>query len=224
MDENLDTIMESASQMLAQMDYLACEARCLEALHIARSQKNWSYYCRILLPLQEARRQRRMIAAEGAIRIGSASLEGDMPEWLETHQVGCFVLTAPHSTDMARQLEAFARVGRKFCNVLFAEVTPAEGDWTLRSHAGPEVVCDVPAPPAEMVDRWLVDDKKVSGTFSAADWFIDASESLGDAALATVNDSLTGEARVLALDRCLEVFNDHEILHQKLAAAARSLV
>ena len=53
----LNPIMEAASKSLAQMDYLACEDGCLRALLFAREQRDWPYYARILLPLQEARRR-----------------------------------------------------------------------------------------------------------------------------------------------------------------------
>ena len=69
---DVDAIMEDASQALSRMDYLSCETFCLKALSLARRAKRWPVYARILLPLQETRRQRRMIAAAGVIRLGSA--------------------------------------------------------------------------------------------------------------------------------------------------------
>jgi len=66
----LDALMEDASRALAEMDYLTCESLCLKALAAAREDGNWAYYKRILLPLQEVRRQRRMIAADGDVVLG----------------------------------------------------------------------------------------------------------------------------------------------------------
>src|SRR5690606_32298089 len=74
MTQLINDIMERASQSLATMDYLASERDCLEALALARSQQDWRLYAAIILPLQECRRQRRMIAADGWVMLGSSSL------------------------------------------------------------------------------------------------------------------------------------------------------
>ena len=119
----LDAMMEAASQALARMDYLVCESHCLDALAIARQRQDWPYYARILMPLQEARRQRRMIAAEGVIRLGTANLDGDPSAWLEQMRVGptqaeiagCIVLTQPHGADDARRLAQTVRQQRVVC-------------------------------------------------------------------------------------------------------------
>ena len=65
MPNDLNTTMEHASAALQSMDYAACEAGCLTALAMAGNARRWSDYARILLPLQESRRQRRMIAVDG---------------------------------------------------------------------------------------------------------------------------------------------------------------
>jgi len=224
----IDPIMERASESLAKMQYLDCESLCVEALTIARDAKQWVAYCRILLPLQEARRQRRMIAADGAIRLGSKTLAGSPSDWLALQPEGCIVLTSPHDADVAKQLLSAARQQQLYAQVLLAEATD-DVNWEIKSIASPEVSITMPAPPTAAQDRWLQPDvadgvKKGSGVFSAADWFVDATEALGDAALQSVDKSLTGEAKVAAIEQCLEVVTDHEILHQRLADAARELI
>ena len=57
MTATLDDQMETASQALAELDYARCEALCVKALEQARKQSDWVMYQRVLLPLQEARRQ-----------------------------------------------------------------------------------------------------------------------------------------------------------------------
>ncbi|MCE9589664.1 MAG: hypothetical protein K8S99_03980 [Planctomycetes bacterium] len=224
MPATLDDIMENASAALVKMDYLGCESLCLEALARARRERGWAYYTRILLPLQEARRQRRMIAAEGVIRLGTATLTGAPADWLRETPSGATVVTHPHTADTARALDELARAQRLHVEVLFAD-SDAAATWRLRSFRGPAVTREVPAPPPEWRDRWIKPGKTTPGNArTPADWFIDATEALGDAALVCIDGkTLAPEQRLEALEACLEVVTDHEIIHQRLGDAARSL-
>jgi len=214
--DKLDEIMEQASQALADMDYLACEALCVQALTEAREQKRYRYYARVLLPLQEARRQRRMIAAQGEVLLGGTAggtaggaAEGiDWDAWLAEDKPGCLALTHPNTVEDAKALAERAREQGRFVEVLFADNQPDTAKWLLRAYEGPEVSCEVDAPTESQ---------------APSQWFLNATEKLGDAALSTVDETLTGEARVEALEARLRVFPDHELLHQHLAQAARAV-
>ncbi|MEX0654132.1 MAG: hypothetical protein WD534_00040 [Phycisphaeraceae bacterium] len=236
MDEQLDQLMERASQALVRMDYLTCEALCLEALTKARQQAAWAYYARILLPLQEARRQRRMIAAEGVIRLGTGGLEGSPDDWLNARQAGaCIVVTPPHTADHARALDDAARQARRHVEVLYADTTDTDGagdTWAVQSFRGPAVRTDVPAPPRSWRDQWLAGDAgpagdsgdaRMASAATPADWFLDAAEQLGDAALAQVSADAPPAERLAELEQRLDVVSDHEILHQRLGDAARAM-
>jgi hypothetical protein len=222
----LGSIMESASRALAHLDYLGAEAQCLEALALARGQRDWATYARVLLPLQEVRRHRRLIAAEGVVRLGTPSLPGDPLSWLDGLKTGCFVLTHPHRAQAARILVQAVRDHRLFVEVLLADNPATDQRWTLRSFAGLEVTCPMPAPPADWIDRPLRSPPprpNPPGPWPRpADWFIDATEALGDAALAHVPPGLDPAARIAALERCLDVVSDHELIHQRLWDAARA--
>ena len=234
--DELDVLMERASKALAEMDYRQCEALSLDALAQARRQGDWPFYARVLLPLQESRRQRRMIAADGGIRLGTGSMEGEPDDLLVAIGDGCVVLTRPHDAAAARAL-ADAATRRKRCVlVLLADNEADAAVWTMRSFRGPDVACDRPAPANELVDRWWpVEADKVGGdeagikahqqqvnrAAQAADWFLSAAEALGNAALAKVAGKLRCPERVEALEQCLQVVTDHEILHQRLGDAAR---
>lgn len=225
MPAELDDIMEQASVALAKMEYLTCESLCLTALSRARGSGNWGYYARILLPLQEARRQRRMIAAEGVIRLGTATLTGQPADWLRDARAGCVVVTHPHKADTAHALNEAARKQRLYVEVLYAGNAIDAPKWVLRSFRGPSVVCEVAAPPREWLDRWLAPGGNgvPRGDRTPADWFIDATEAMGDAALGQLPSTLSPSERLAALEACLDVVTDHEIIHQRLGAAARSL-
>jgi len=250
--EKLGAMMEAASQALARMDYLVCESHCLEALAMARQRQDWPYYARILMPLQEARRQRRMIAAQGVIRLGTMSLQGEASAWLghmragntQGDIAGCIVLTQPHTGDHARRLAQAVRRQGLCVEVLLADNPVTAKQWTLRAYDGPDVDCTRPAPPAGWLDRWLgfQDGQQASGddtaergwdqpigdvarsTYRPVDWFLDGAEALGDAAIAQVQIPLGDPQRIGALERCLNVVTDHEKLHQALEEAARVAV
>lgn len=238
--------MERASVALARMDYLTCEELCVEALGEARRVGDWPYYARILLPLQESRRQRRLIAAEGTIRLGTAGLDNDPARWLAEFEMGCVVVTHPHEASTAARLWSLVRERRLYIEVLYADNDSGSPWWRVSSFRGLPVQVSFPAPRAQWVNCWLrpgadggtrpaVPDRtgrrakgwiSSGGTCESAsggDWFLDACEALGDAALGLVEPTLTGVERVEALERCLEAAGDHEILHQRLAEAARTI-
>lgn len=229
MSEAIDRLMESASQALADMDYLTCEANCLEALAQARADNDWSYYARILLPLQEARRQRRMIAAEGRVRLGSAMLDGSPETWLQQIDTGCIALTRPHTPEDAARLRKLARDQRFYVEVLYADNTSDEPRWTLQSTANISAEKAMPAPRRDWVEKWLSNldqqkmDQATTGSATPSDWFLDAAEALGDAAMAGLNEESGLRSQLAYLESCLEIVTDHEILHQRLGKLAREL-
>ncbi len=93
----IDDIMEAASRALERTDYLESERLCLQALAMAHEQRDFDTYARILLPLQECRRQRRQLAADAGVFV----LAGDKlspVQILERHPVGCLMLVDPPYT------------------------------------------------------------------------------------------------------------------------------
>ncbi len=226
---SLDLIMESASDALARMDYLTCESLCEQALALARAGDNWAYSGRILLPLQEARRQRRMIAAEATIRLGTANLAGDPENWLSQLEAGCVVVTHPHGRQEAARLHQAARKQRLWIEVLFADSRTDEAMWTVRTFTGPDVSCRMTAPRPEWRNVWLARETKPVGTKKSSlspgatpgDWFLDAAEKLGDAMMAAA-DAGPPRQRIEALEQCLLALPSHELLHQRLGDAVRA--
>ena len=227
MPRTLDHIMEDASTALVKMEYLTCEALCLEALVEARRRGEWEYYARVLLPLQEVRRQRRIIAAEGVIALGVNATDPSIRTKIESLTSACIVLIKPSTVADAIALTARARQERKYLEVLFADNDVADKTWTIRAFAGSAVSCNLPTPPHQWIGRFFhPGEVKVTAdtsTDTPGAWFVHATECLGDAALAAVSPKLTGAAKVAALEHCLEVITDHEIIHQRLADAARAL-
>lgn len=229
MNQTINQIMERASQSLAKMDYLAGERDCLEALALARQSGDWNLYAAIILPLQECRRQRRMIAADGWVLLGTQSID-DLAS-LVSRGPGCVLVTQPHHSMHAKRLVDHVLTQQQYMEILFADSDPAHDTWTLLAPAGPMVVLDMPAPPAAWRNRFLSPDEPWPGKQPAkgvpprpGDWFIDATEALGDAALAKVKAPLGSLERITQLEAALQVVMDHEFLHQALAQAARAMV
>lgn len=174
----IDQIMERASAKLMAMEYLACEALCEEAMAMARSAGDFDRYARILLPLQEARRQRRQAAVDaGVVVLNGPRMSAD--EILRTHKQGCLMLIGPpYAADDEKAVRNLARE-----RGLLLEVVVMDGS-ALRA-------C-----------------------------FEQQMEREGDAAVAAVALGLPVEQEVRAMEQVLERVGDHEIAHQRLAAAA----
>jgi hypothetical protein len=221
-------LMEQASEALAKLDYLECESLCLRALAKAREEKNWPEYGRILMPLQECRRQRRMIAAEGVVRLGTAGLLFDAQAWLAQLPAGCIVVTRPHRLEQAAALLRAARQGRRCVEVMYADNDAAAACWRLRPITGADLICEVAGPPAAWTNQWISPPTGEESpppaprsSASCADWFLDAAERLGDAVLDSVTTT-DARQRVAQLESCLDAAPDHEILHQRLWDAVKA--
>lgn len=250
----IDSIMEEASAALVKMDYLTCEDLCQKALAEARAGHDWAYYARVLLPLQESRRQRRMIAADGDVRLGTAGLAPPASAWVAGRRAGCIIVTDPHAEHEARALVAAAAADKRWFEVLLAD-TRDGNRWTVRSFAGPSVKIAIDAPPSAWINRW-VDAGHINAEASRpcfqggppsiasqpgsprhprgqkrppsnpartpADYFLDAAEKLGQAALDGVT-ATRGSDRLAQLETCLAVVTDHENIHQALWRTAHDL-
>ena len=239
--------MEHASRLLVEMRYAEAEHACAAELAHARADADWARYSRILLPLQEARRQRRMAAAEARVHFVPMGNIATPP--IPGITTGCVCMTTPEfDADSEADAHAFAthhdREGHHV-QVLLAQpgagaAAGAGGHWRVRSFgmdgAAEPFEADVPAPPAAFLEAGHVDGDAASidaeeRPMTAGHWFIAATESLGDAGLATCRarvDPRDDGARVTPADldhaaAVLGAAGDHELLHQHLAALAGRL-
>ena len=228
--------MERASRELVAMDYLACEADCLEALGLARAEGDFTAYRRVLRPLQEARRARRMLAADAAVWIGPPPPEAEdgasQPARVIASGAGCCCVSNGPAAATARL--ARAREEALHAEVLVGE--PVAEDPTRWAVAAPPAAggpadrglfpTGVAAPPEAMLGVALhPDDAAAGGGITPRHWFIEASEAVGDAALAwasSVAPAATLE-RLAGLETAVAAVGDHELLHQALADTAAAL-
>ena len=211
----LDDQMQTASQALAEMDYARCEALCLEALAQAREAEDWVAVRRVLLPLQEARRQRRQKAIDGWITLGQNRDEVD------DRSHGCVVFTRPVTTERVASFDAAMRASVLPVEVLYADNNASSEAWRITTFSGPRVTASVPAPRCEWIGQTINAQQTAPPT--PAHWFMQASEELGNAALASITEPPGTVEYFDALANALAAVGDHEILHQRLADAAKAL-
>ncbi|QQE12401.1 hypothetical protein JD969_02695 [Planctomycetota bacterium] len=225
MPNNLDQTMEQASQALAQTDYLLAESLCLEALAAAKQAEDWNYYARILLPLQEARRQRRIIAADGIIQLGTTKYHGPhLQEWLTQNNAGCIIITSPCKEQDAADLLAQARNQKLHVEVLYAQVD--DDNWTIRIPNYPSIEFTTPAPPPAWCNKpipaaMIPESGHSIYANGPAGLFLYICEQLGNVAIDSLPSDLNHTDRIQALEQHLHAIGDHEFLHQQLTTAAK---
>jgi len=200
--EKIDAVMEEASAALARGEYFACESKASGALELAHASQDWDRMARILMPLEEARRQKRLEAADSGFvrRIDSVD------ELLELGEIeaGCWLLEPLIVAAHGREFRARADAAGVPVIVIVREPETQLGEWPLAT-IGPVVVRARVAPVEE----------------PTPEWFLEAAEALGEEAIDSVEADLEPEARIDRLYERLQAVRDHDELHQALAEACR---
>ena len=155
MPATLDQQMETASQALAELDYARCESLCVDALTQAREADDWVMYQRVLLPLQEARRQRRQAALDGPILLGTPMDQDDLAMQITGIEQGCVVFTWPCTAADASVISETVRASKRPIELLFADNASDNTTWRVTSLMGPDLSVDVPAPQTDWAGQWV---------------------------------------------------------------------
>ncbi|MBK7404040.1 MAG: hypothetical protein IPJ41_05275 [Phycisphaerales bacterium] len=215
----IDGLMERASVALGEGAYAEAERLAQRCLRSARAWLDFVRMARIVLPLQEARRQIR----EQAMDAGPVALvrtPGDVPRPLRR---GCYLLQPPMIGRDGRSLrETAARKAVPVC-VLAREPLMRSGQWPVVA-VGPLVVrvrVDPPWP-VERVEQSMSKDR--DDRLPPREWFASTSEALGDAAIARLVPGDHPHYRVDDLLDFLDAHPEHEKLHQELEAACRAAI
>jgi len=201
----IDTLMEHAGAALAEGDYFGAESSALEALDLAHASQDWDRMARLLLPLEEARRQRRLEAAEAGVAGRVDSVEA--LQEIDPITPGCWLLEPMTVGAHGRDFRAAADAQRVPVVVIVREPETQLGAWPI-AILGPVVVRTKVEPPE---------------TLDVA-WFLAAAEALGDEAIENVPADLEPETRINRLMDRLGAIRDHDELHQALAEACRDAV
>jgi len=226
--QTIQDIMELASRDLAEMRYLDCESKCLEALELAISTERWNTVARIVLPLQEARRQRRMIAAEAGLWVMPVDWQDSLDDAMDGREAGCLWV---HDQELAQAWQTSVRERGWMAEVLWGQVSD-ESVWQVTTLGHALITAEVPGLANSCWGKWMAQGSSlwsadvVAGEASMptpGDWYVGAIEALGDAVLSGVDSEMGSRDRVDALLSGLELVPDHELLHQGVAEACRML-
>ncbi len=216
----IDRLMEQASVALETTAYFEAERLCVRALARAHGAGDYDRMRRILLPLQEARRQKRLAAADAGFRTILASHD-QVPRPL---RAGCYLVQPPLIGIDARALRESADAQGVAALFVTREPLTRDGRWpivaigqvmtrALRARVAPPW-------PLERLDAGVTRDRV--GPDHApppVEWFLSAAEALGDTAIAMVREKDPAPWQVEDLMEFLAAHPDHEKLHQRLAEA-----
>ncbi|MBL0920633.1 MAG: hypothetical protein IBJ10_00735 [Phycisphaerales bacterium] len=199
--QKIDEKMERASEALEATRYFECERLCIEALRSAHSLHDFDRMARILMPLEESRRQKRL-----------AALDADRVEVLKALspelklRPGCYMLEPPDCVGVdGRALREMANAQEVPVLVVVREPLTRAGLWPLVA-VGPVTV--------------RVRTRPSKGL--TPEWFADALEALGDVSLEAVDWTAPSDITVGELVDRLETCPEHDLLHQRLADACRA--
>ncbi|MCC6677365.1 MAG: hypothetical protein IT436_09490 [Phycisphaerales bacterium] len=217
--------MERASTALVRTDYFGAERACLRALLKAVAAADWERAARVCMPLQEARRQKRMLAIDATGPGGARLVSRAEPVTAKTGP-GCWLFQPPLVALDARRFREAADQREIPVFVMTREPMTRAGEWPVVAVVGQLSVRVRIAPPPGV--------RPAPGGMSAAhptgdevagpvpiEWFTAAAEALGDSAIARLNPEDPAAHRALDCIDFLDAFPDHEKLHQRLEIECR---
>lgn len=200
--EKIDSLEEQACAALKKTNYFECERLAQEAIERAHRAADYQRMTRLLMPLEESRRQKRLQAID-------AGVSGRLDERVDSEfqlTTGCWLIEPPLVGADGRELRRQADESHTPILLLVREPTTQLGAWPIVM-IGVKTIRAYVEPPAKAPD---------------VAWFVRAAEALGDAAIEAVDPGRAPETQV---DRLFEYFctlRDHDGLHQSLAQACAS--
>jgi hypothetical protein len=204
---SIDELMEKASAALLATDYFKVEDLCQKAMNKARRARDFERLGRIVLPLQEARRQRR----HEAFDTGHRQVLSRLADLKKVHPAGVYLLRPPIIGVEARIVRDVARRKKVPLAVLVREPRTASGMWPL--------VLTVPERSIRIQVAAPVTDEDTPPT---AEWFMANIEALGDAAIRSLNPKDPAQWRVDDLLEFIDALPEHEKLHQRLTQECKA--
>ena len=203
----VDDLMQKASKALLDTSYFEAERLCCEAVMVARRANDFERMSRIVLPLQEARRQNRHLAMDSGYCVSISEL----PKTAEALHAGCYLLRPPLIGAQARELRALLDGACIPAVVLTREPRTSQGKWPIVA-----VAIDRSFRTQVAVPR-TGDAEVAENAAPEAGWFMQAIELLGDVAIAKLKESDPAVFRVDDLWEAMVALPEHEKLHQRFA-------
>jgi hypothetical protein len=203
--KQIDVLMEQASDALSKTAYFQAEHLADQALRQARQVEDFGRMARIILPLQEARRQRLQQATEtGDVVVLDTPVADD-----QAIDPGCYLVRPPLVGADARRFRLAAFEQEAPVVVVCREPTSKLG------------LCPIVAISPGVTVRTKVDQPDDEDQPDLA-WFLEALEELGDFAIRTIDPEMALVKRVDALMARLDAVPEHELLHQELEEACHA--
>ena len=199
----IDELMDQASEKLARTKYFEAEKLAAEALQLARQADDFDRMARIIMPLQEARRQ-RTLRALATKKVTVIEVEEDIPT--TKIKPGCYLFQPMLVGADARRFRQAALEAQVPVAVLTREPMTQ-----LRMQP---VVAISPG----LTIRAKVDPPK-NREQPEIEWFVRAMEDLGDWAVGTIDPEMEVTRRIDTLLTRLDAHPEHEGLHQAVRAA-----
>jgi hypothetical protein len=200
--QTIDDLTKQAARAVKRGRFIEAQRLAAQALDLARDECEFGRMARIVPTLYEARRQHIEAAADaGRMTVLETPFTDDI-----TIEPGCYLVRPPLVGADARRfrLLAFSR-----------EIPVAVVCREPKARIG---LCPVVAISAGVTVRMKV-DPPVDPDDPDLDWFLDAMDALGEAALETVDPGMDTVKRVDALLARLDAVPDYDGLHASLEQA-----
>ena len=200
---SVTSLMTKAQQALARNHWFEAERMCTRALDMARNEGDFNLMARIVLPLQEARRQRMQLALDSKkiVIVDEPSVEERKIE------AKCYLVQPPLVGADARRMRLLALEREIPAMFLCREPKTQLG------------LCPVVAI-GQVTVRTRIDPPRKWDKPDLA-WYVAACEQLGDAAIETLDRTAEPARQVDALLERLDAVPDHEKLHQVFAEVCK---
>lgn len=233
----LQELCEAGQTHLMRTDYLEAERLLVQAEAIAWETRDWDTLSRLYMPLQETRRQRRLVCGDGVVQLDLlARSSSDQPDTRQfTGATGQFLIAGWKSLAPAIALRKLQNERRLYLETFLAAVYPI-GRATAVLIA-PTADTPLPNDLPDTLDRaraaipagcLLLDptDLPAGRQQGTVDTFAMVSELWERLHLPWLHDADTEPdllSRIVKYRKVIEIDYACELAHQKLSAAAREL-
>ncbi|HWB20445.1 MAG TPA: hypothetical protein VG711_09115 [Phycisphaerales bacterium] len=201
----IDTLMEQASEALMLTKYFEAERLAVKALYMARQVGDFERMARIVMPLQEARRQR----FQQAIDVGKPRIQREPVTEEMKVEPGIVVVQPPMVGSDARRLRLLA-LTREIPLVVLCREPLTQLKLSPIVALSPGATIRVRLKPAKGHDMTIA---------PPVDWIVNALCELGDTAVEAIDPTLPIVRRIDAILDRLDCLPEHENLHIALMQA-----
>ena len=238
--EALQELCEAGQEALMRMDYLRAEAALAEAERHAWDAREWDTLARLYMPLQEARRQRRLRCGEGTVALDLVA-EGpddrvDGRRVVENYPHGQLLVAGWGTIEPALRVRRLQAEHSLFVETFLAAVYPVGGGRAVAIVPTEDVRLPDPSP-RQSIDRLLAELPPHSTVLNAAELprgpvrgttetyarVMDLWERLHLPFLAAADMQADPVQKIEQYRRTIRVDYACELAHQKLSGVAREL-